>query len=177
MEIGKHKNRNRFVLTHPIAGTEESGASNAFAEMLSNKNAIICDREDTDRDAFDTVVSLYESMGMSVITMESKDHDLHCAYISHISHISSFVLGKTVLDIESDDKGRIFEMAGSGFNSTVRLAKSISSTWVPIFIENRQNIVKAIDAYMENLSNIKDMILNSDSENIKGFIDKSNKSF
>ncbi|MDR2286608.1 MAG: prephenate dehydrogenase, partial [Prevotellaceae bacterium] len=134
-ESENHPRRSQYVASHPIAGTEFSGPKAAIDNLFEGKKTIICDRELSSEYALDVVHSMYHSIGMDISYMSSDIHDKHIAFVSHISHISSFALGTTVLNIEKDEKS-IFTMAGSGFSSTVRLAKSSPETWAPIFIQN-----------------------------------------
>ncbi|SDG78132.1 prephenate dehydrogenase [Psychroflexus sediminis] len=148
--IAQHPRRNQFLAAHPIAGTEFSGPEAAFSSLFENKTMIFCDMEATQADLVDLAKSLIAPLEMSLKYMGSKDHDKHLAYVSHLSHISSFMLGKTVLQVEQSDK-TIFDLAGSGFASTVRLAKSNPVTWTAIFKENQNEVLQALEGYIENL--------------------------
>ncbi len=143
----------RFVLSHPIAGTEYSGPKAAKENLFQGKINIICNPEHNSPEVLEEVVQLHENLGMTNHFLQTEEHDKHIAYVSHLSHISSFVLGKTVLDVEPDEKN-VFLMAGSGFASTVRLAKSSPDTWTPIFMENKSYLLPVIKRYMENLKKI-----------------------
>ncbi|MFT4032698.1 MAG: prephenate dehydrogenase, partial [Siphonobacter sp.] len=134
--VQHHPNRRRFVATHPMAGTEYSGPEAAVRGLFTGKYNVICDAADSDPDAVATVKDLYERIGMNITEFDSVSHDVHTAYISHISHICSFALALTTLEKEKE-ANRIFELASSGFASTVRLAKSNPETWIPIFRQNR----------------------------------------
>jgi prephenate dehydrogenase len=152
-----HPKRNQFVACHPIAGTEFSGPEAAFDTLFEGKKNIICDAELTRPDLIEKALHLFEELHMKTDFMNSSEHDKHIAYVSHLSHISSFMLGKTVMEIEKDEEN-IFNMAGSGFESTVRLAKSSPATWTPIFIENKASILKSLDEYMKNLKAFAELI-------------------
>ncbi|CAN5896944.1 prephenate dehydrogenase [soil metagenome] len=152
-----HPRREQFVAGHPIAGTEHSGPEAAFAGLLPNKIMIVCDPEKSRPAALGLVEELCALLPMRLSYMASPDHDLHLAYVSHLSHISSFALGATVLEKEKDEQN-IFDMAGSGFSSTVRLAKSSPDMWAPIFTQNRENISAALDSYIQKLQYFKDII-------------------
>lgn len=152
-----HVNRKNFVAAHPIAGTENSGPDAAFDSLFEGKTGIMCDVDESQYSSYKVAKACLEAMGMSVIEMDSKSHDLHIAYVSHLSHISSFVLGQTVLEIEKDE-ATIFNMAGSGFESTVRLAKSSPQMWAPIFKQNNKHISDSLGAYIDNLKLFKKMI-------------------
>jgi prephenate dehydrogenase len=169
----KHRNRGNFVATHPIAGTENSGPLAAFSGLFKDKLSIICDPEKSSDFAIDKTETLYRALGMKIIYMRSKDNDLHTAYVSHLSHISSFTLGLTVLEIEKDEE-TIFELAGSGFESTVRLAKSSADMWAPIFEQNSEHLSQALDAYINNLKLFKKLIEEKETAKIHSVIKEAN---
>lgn len=162
-----HPKRNQFVAAHPMAGTENSGPGAAFRELLVGKNLIICDREKTNSDSLTLTESLFRDVGMKLFYMSPQEHDLHLAYVSHLSHISAFALGLTVLEKEKDEQA-IFDMASTGFSSTVRLAKSSPQMWAPIFDQNRANVSDALAAYIEFLQQFKQAI---DDQNVATSLD------
>ena len=171
--IKNHKNRTQFVATHPIAGTEYSGPKSALIGLFNKKVSIICDQKDSNPEAVEKVISLYKTLGMDIIFMDSKDHDVHSAYVSHISHISSFALALSVMDKEKDEKN-ILNMAGSGFESTVRLAKSNKEMWTPIFNENKKNILEVLDNYIGKLNAFRDAINNNNESALNSLIHEAN---
>lgn len=168
-----HSNRNQFVAAHPIAGTEDSGPEAAFPELLKDKMVIICDTQNSSTEAIERAKIFYESLEMDIQYMDSHSHDLHIAFVSHLSHISSFALGSTVLEKERDEKN-IFIMAGSGFSSTVRLAKSSPDMWEPIFRQNKKNVVQALTDYISHLQTFKEMIEKNDFEEVHKFMKETN---
>ncbi|MDH5367669.1 MAG: prephenate dehydrogenase [Cyclobacteriaceae bacterium] len=168
-----HPKRMNFVATHPMAGTENSGPTAADSQLFENKTAIICDRLKSGKSAVSLVEQLYAELNMNVIEMEAEDHDVHIAYVSHLSHVISFVLSETVLDKEKDVK-HIFNMAGSGFASTVRLAKSSPDMWTPIFKENAKPISDVIGTYIDNLQKFKNMLDTNNSEGVYEVIERAN---
>ena len=155
--VKDHPNRQNFLATHPIAGTEFSGPAAAHEGLFEGKNIIICDKDKTDKSILELALKIFNLMKMKIGYMDSYSHDKHIAYVSHLSHISSFMLGKTVMDEEKNEKN-IFDMAGSGFESTVRLAKSSPEMWTDIFEDNKKNIIKSLDDYIENLAHINSLI-------------------
>lgn len=158
-----HILRGRFVAAHPIAGTERSGPLAAFSELLPGKQMILCDIDHSDTDAREMVENVFlRQVGMQFNYMSATEHDRHIAYVSHLSHISSFALSNTVLTKEKDEQ-RIFALAGSGFSSTVRLANSSPSMWTPIFSQNNKNVSEALGAYIKSLQHFKE-ILDEDDE-------------
>ena len=172
-KIHSHPKRKQFVATHPIAGTEFSGPDSAHIGLFKNKINIICNKEESSKYAVDKTIELYHHLEMQNIFMKAKDHDVHSAYVSHISHISSFCLALSVMDKEKDEKN-ILNMAGSGFESTVRLAKSNKEMWTPIFTENKNNILAVLNDYIEKLQDFKVAITKNDKEELNSLIHKAN---
>ena len=152
-----NQNRRKFLAAHPIAGTEFSGPMSADSSLFDNKTIILCETEKTENRLLNIAKDLFLSIGMSIKEMTADEHDKHIAYVSHLSHITSFMLGKTVMDKEKDEE-TIYDMAGSGFESTVRLGKSSPSMWTPIFNQNKKNIIDALDEYLKNIKNFKHLI-------------------
>ena len=163
--VENNQNRKNYLAAHPIAGTEFSGPNSAKKDLFNDKVMILCDTEKTDPNLLLYAKKIIKSLGMSIKKMNSKEHDKHIAYVSHLSHISSFMLGKTVMDKE-DDEHAIYNMAGSGFESTVRLAKSSPEMWSSIFVENKKNIIESLDEYISNINNFKKLIEVSDQKTL-----------
>jgi prephenate dehydrogenase len=172
--IKNHPKRGRFVATHPMWGTEYSGPQAAMKGAFENKAVIICNAEESDTDALDWVKHMYKKIGMHLLEMEAAAHDLHAAYVSHISHITSFALANTVLEKEKESNA-IFEMASAGFESTVRLAKSNPAMWVPIFLQNKENVLDVLKEHIAQLSRFKESIEKNDHEYLLRLIEDANK--
>lgn len=172
-KVTDHRNRRNYLASHPIAGTEFSGPESAFSGLFNDKTIILCDTEKTDQKLLKTAEDIFNSINMNIRYMDSLSHDKHIAYVSHLSHISSFMLGKTVMDKEKNENN-IFDMAGSGFESTVRLAKSSPEMWAPIFKLNKDNIIESLDEYILNLKKFKILIQNDDSVQLKSEMKKTN---
>lgn len=169
-----HPGRGRYVAMHPMAGTEFSGPLAAIGRLFDYKTAIICDPELSDKDALGLIENMIGILNMKKVYMNSSDHDIHVAYVSHISHITSFSLALSVLDKERKEQN-ILTLAGGGFESTVRLAKSNSETWAPIFIENSGFIIEVIDNYIEKMKLFRKMISENDKEGLKALMEEANK--
>jgi prephenate dehydrogenase len=152
--VNDHPNRGRFVATHPMWGTEFSGPEAATRYAFTGKAVVIIDKERSDKNALETIEQLYRLLGMHLLYMDAEDHDIHTAYISHISHITSFALANTVLEKEREEDA-IFELASGGFESTVRLAKSNADTWVPIFMQNKENVLDVLNEHITQLRKFK----------------------
>ncbi|CAM2833523.1 prephenate dehydrogenase [Flavobacterium frigoris] len=159
--VTNHPKRRNFIATHPIAGTEFSGPSAAIKGLFEGKTNIICEVERTAFKLQEKALELFKAIGMRIRYMDPKAHDKHIAYVSHLSHISAFMLGKTVINKEKHEQD-IFDMAGSGFESTVRLAKSSPAMWTPIFKQNKVQVIETLEEYISNLTQFKDLLIKED---------------
>ena len=172
--VENHPKREQYLAGHPIAGTEYSGPKAAKVDLLDKKVFIICEMEKTNVHLKGMAYDVFEALNMKLRFMDPEEHDRHLAFVSHLSHISSFMLGKTVMDKMEDEKN-IFDMAGSGFASTVRLAKSSPAMWAPIMEENKKNILDAMSLYIASLSRFRDKIIADDYEGLANEMSKVNK--
>lgn len=173
LKVKHHPKRRNFLAAHPIAGTEFSGPSAAVEGLYKNKTNIICEVEDTAFKLQEKALKLFSELGMRIRYMNPKAHDKHIAYVSHLSHISSFMLGKTVIEKEKNERD-IFDMAGSGFESTVRLAKSSPAMWAPIFQQNKTNVIETLDEYINNLKHFKQLMQKGDFEAVYNEMETTN---
>ena len=169
-----HPKRGRYVATHPMWGTEYSGPQAATRGAYENKAVILCNTSESDIDALEWTKAMYRKIGMHLLEMEAKAHDLHAAYVSHISHITSFALANTVLGKEKEQQA-IFELASAGFESTVRLAKSNPAMWVPIFMQNRENVLDVLTEHIAQLTRFKESIEKEDKTSLTGLIEEANQ--
>jgi len=172
--VKDHPQRGRFVASHPMWGTEYSGPTAAVENAFEDKAVILCDASDSDPDALAAATEIFESLKMRIIEMGSNDHDLHAAYVSHISHITSFALANTVLEKEKEDDA-IFEMASAGFESTVRLAKSSPEMWTPILMQNRENILDVLNEHITQLRKFKSCLEKENWEYLNELMSKANQ--
>lgn len=172
--VSQHPKRSQFLAMHPIAGTEFSGPEAAISGLFEGKTNIICEIEKTAFKLQEKALNLFLKLGMRIRYMDPIAHDKHIAYVSHLSHISSFMLGKTVIDKEENEKD-IFDLAGSGFESTVRLAKSSSKMWAPIFQQNKENVLESLEEYIRNLQEFKEMIATNEVEKLEKTMNDTNR--
>ena len=172
--VKKHPKRGRYVATHPMWGTEYSGPQAAVRGAFENKAVIICNAGESDTDALEWVKHMYKKIGMHLLEMEAQPHDLHAAYVSHISHITSFALANTVLEKEREEQA-IFELASAGFESTVRLAKSNPAMWVPIFMQNKENVLDVLKEHISQLERFKESLEKEDNQYLLKLIEDANK--
>lgn len=173
-EADLHRKRGRFVATHPMWGTEFSGPEAATAQAFSGKALVICDAQKSDADALEVVENMYRMLGMHLLNMDSGMHDIHTAYISHISHITSFALANTVLEKEKEEDA-IFELASGGFESTVRLAKSNADTWVPVFMQNKENVLDVLNEHITQLRKFKASLEKENWNYLRELIEHANE--
>lgn len=171
--VTDHPKRRNFLACHPIAGTEFSGPSAAIIGLYEGKTTIVCEVEKTAFKLQEKVLDLFKAMGMRMRYMDPVSHDKHIAYMSHLSHISAFMLGKTVIEKEKNERD-IFDMAGSGFASTVRLAKSNPVTWTSIFKQNKENVLETLEEYIANLNAFKTLLKNDDFKGVHDEMENTN---
>ncbi|GAA4153179.1 prephenate dehydrogenase [Chryseobacterium ginsenosidimutans] len=172
--VKNHPKRSRFVAFHPMWGTENNGPKSAISDSFSGKAGVICNKEQSAADALQLVEKIVESLDMHLIYMNAEDHDLHTAYISHISHITSYALANTVLEKEREEE-TIFQLASSGFSSTVRLAKSHPEMWVPIFKQNKENVLDVLNEHISQLRKFKAALEKENYEYLGELISNANK--
>jgi len=172
--VKDHPKRSRFVAFHPMWGTENNGPKSAISDSFSGKAGVICNKEESATDALQLVEKIVENLDMHLIYMNAEDHDIHTAYISHISHITSYALANTVLEKEREEE-TIFQLASSGFSSTVRLAKSHPEMWVPIFKQNKENVLDVLNEHIAQLRKFKSALEKENFEYLGELIANANK--
>jgi prephenate dehydrogenase len=172
--VEKHPRRSQFIAAHPIAGTENSGPDAALQGLFQQKTNIICEREKSSDAALTLANNVFDVLGLRTIYMDPVEHDKHVAYVSHLSHVSAFLLGQTVLDIEADEKN-IFNLAGSGFASTVRLAKSSPDMWAPIFEQNAEYLSQALLEYIMHLQKFQYYLMKRDVNELHRIMSDANR--
>jgi prephenate dehydrogenase len=172
--LADHPMRSRFVATHPMWGTEYSGPEAAVHDAFRGRSCVICEKAKSAPDAVASIEKIYTLLGMSLVYMDAKSHDVHAAYVSHISHITSFALANTVLEKEREEDA-IFELAGGGFESTVRLAKSSPSMWAPIFMQNRENVLDVLNEHIMQLKKFKSCLEKENYTYLRELMENANK--
>ncbi len=172
--VKNHRKRGRYVAAHPMWGTENKGPEAARRDAFISKAAVICDPDASDADAVAWTRHMFEKIGMRILEMEAEAHDLHAAYVSHISHVTSFALANTVLEKEKEDNA-IFSMASGGFESTVRLAKSNPLMWLPIFMHNRVNILDVLNEHIGQLEKFRDALYTGDEAKLMQWMENANR--
>jgi len=172
--VKDHPKRGRYVAAHPMWGTEYNGPQAAVRGAFEKVAVAICNAKDSDKDAVEWTRNMFEKIGMRLLEMDAYAHDLHAAYVSHISHITSFALANTVLEKEKEE-GAIFDLASAGFESTVRLAKSNPAMWVPIFKQNRENVLDVLNEHISQLRKFKSCLEKENYDYLLELIEEANK--
>ncbi len=172
--IACYRNKGRFVAAHPMWGTEYSGPEAATTDSFEGKAVVFCNEDTADPDAVQKVREMYDVLGMFPISMDAGRHDESVAYVSHISHITSFALANTVLEKEKEVKS-IFDLASGGFESTVRLGKSSAEMWVPVFKQNRENILDVLREHIRQLEMFEQALEHEDWQELTRFVRDANK--
>lgn len=172
--VTQHPRRSRLVATHPMWGTEYSGPAAAVRNAFTGRACVICEKDKSDADALSKIEQMYQALGMHLVYMQADDHDMHAAYVSHISHITSFALANTVLEKEREEE-TIFELAGGGFESTVRLAKSSPAMWAPILMQNREHILDVLNEHISQLRKFKACLEKENMEYLIELMEKANR--
>lgn len=172
--IKNHPSRKRFVAAHPMWGTEYSGPEAAVKGAFEFKTVIVCNAEESDSKALEWAKEMFSAIGMNIMEMTAEAHDIHAAYVSHIAHITSFALANTVLEKEHEDQA-IFALASAGFESTVRLAKSNPQMWVPILMQNKENVLDVLNEHITQLRKFKSCLEKENWEYLKQLMEQANK--
>ena len=172
--VKNHPMRQQFIATHPMWGTENSGPEAAVKNAFSGRACVICEKERSASAAVEKVEAIYKALGMHIVYMDAYNHDVHAAYVSHISHITSFALANTVLEKEREEDA-IFELAGGGFESTVRLAKSNPAMWAPIFMQNKENVLDVLNEHISQLRKFKASLEKENLEYLTELMENANK--
>lgn len=172
--VRNHPNRARYVAAHPMAGTENAGPDAALAGLFKGKTVLLCDLELSAPDACKTALEIFHAVGLKFEFMNAEQHDRHAAYVSHLSHVVAYALS---LAVQSEEKAgyAVPRLAGGGFASTVRLAKSSPDMWVPIFQQNREHILKAIDAFSDRIQELKQCLEADDPAQLNTLILEANQ--
>jgi prephenate dehydrogenase len=172
--VRNHPNRERYVAAHPMAGTENAGPDAALEGLFKGKTVLLCDLEWSAPDACKTALELFHAVGLKFEFMSSEQHDRHAAYVSHLSHVAAYALS---LAVQNEEKAgyAVPRLAGGGFASTVRLAKSSPEMWVPIFQQNREHVLKAIDAFSERLLAFRQALASDDYAKLAALIREANQ--
>ncbi|TKG93531.1 prephenate dehydrogenase [Puteibacter caeruleilacunae] len=171
--VDNHPNRGNYVAAHPMSGTENSGPRAAIEGLFQDKISIICDQEKSKPQHIALVEKMFQSLGMSIAYMSADEQDHSTAFVSHLPHATSFALANAVL--AKEDRKIIFDLASGGFRSTVRLAKSSPTMWGPIFKQNKEYVVEALEVYQKHLEEMKQSIMEEDDTRMNELIHNATK--
>jgi prephenate dehydrogenase len=151
----------RFVPSHPIAGTERSGATAAFAELYRQRNVIMVPQPETQRAAVRTVRTAWETCGARIVRLDARTHDEIFASVSHLPHVVAFALVSMLA--KRKNAPTLLGFSGAGLRDTVRIAGSSPEMWRDICIANRDALVDLLDDYAKELEIARSAILGGDA--------------
>jgi prephenate dehydrogenase len=171
--VRNHSRRKNFVPAHPMSGTENSGPTAALEDLFRNKITILCDHADSGPQHVAMIEKMFQTLGMNIAYMTADEQDHSTAFVSHLPHAAAYALANAVQSKE--DRKIIFDLASGGFNSTVRLAKSSSTMWHPIFQQNRNYVVESLDVYIKHLQEFRDCLHNEQDDKLYDLIISANK--
>jgi len=171
--VSRHPKRKNFVPAHPMSGTENSGPTAALGGLFKGKITILCDHDDSGPQHLALIEKMFQVLGMDIAYMTADEQDHSTAFVSHLPHAAAYALANAVQSKE--DRRIIFDLASGGFNSTVRLAKSSSSMWHPIFQQNRNYVVESLDVYIKHLKEFRDCLHNKQDDKLRDLIVSANK--
>lgn len=167
------KLRKNFVATHPMAGTEYSGPGAAFSSLFKGKIVVLCDTEESGADHVKRVETLYQAIGMEIVSMDAREHDRHAAFISHMPHMVSYSLANAVL--AQEDKQNILTLAAGGFRDMSRLAKSSGRMWQDIFMQNKEQLLVSVECFQKELKHAKKLVENEKWEEVLEWMESANR--
>ncbi len=171
--VRNNPKRKNFVPAHPMSGTENSGPTAALEDLFKGKITIVCDNEDSGPQHLALAEKMFQVLGMDIAYMTADEQDHSTAFVSHLPHAAAYALANAVQSKE--DRSIIFDLASGGFNSTVRLAKSSSTMWHPIFQQNRNYVVESLDVYIKHLQEFRDCLFNEQDDKLHDLIVSANK--
>lgn len=171
--VKDHPKRKNFIPSHPMSGTENSGPTAALENLFRGKIAILCDQENSGPQHVALIEKMFQNLGMDIAYMTADEQDHSTAFVSHLPHAAAYALANAVQ--AKEDRNIIFDLASGGFRSTVRLAKSSSAMWHPIFQQNRDYVVESLGVYIKHLKEFRDCLKNKEDEKLHELIVNANK--
>ncbi len=164
--------KSNFVPAHPMTGTEKFGPKAAQDRLYEDKIVVLCDLEKCDELHSKRAIDIFEKIQMNIVYMDSKEHDIHACYMSHLPHAISFSLANTVM--EHEDPKEIITLAAGGFKDMSRIAKSSPQMWNDIFRQNRENLLDSLDIFDKHMANVRKMVEDEDYESLTKWMKKAN---
>jgi len=166
------KIRKNFVAAHPMTGTEKYGPKAAMDDLYEGKTVVLCNLEESSNFHVNKAFKIFQEIGMRIVVMDSKEHDIHACYISHLPHLISFSLANTVMSHQNPKE--IIALAAGGFKDMSRVAKSSPKMWRDIFKQNRENMLESISSFEEKMNMAKKMIEEEKYDELEEWMKKAN---
>jgi len=165
--------RENFVAAHPMAGTEKFGPTAADKKLYRGKVVVLCNTEENSPKHLKLAKSIFRDLGMKIFYMDAVAHDRHAAFISHMPHAVSYAIANAVMQQENPKE--ILAMAGGGFKSMSRIAKSSPDMWLDIFKQNKNNLLDATTCISNELNKFKTLVENEKWAELREWILSANK--
>jgi len=162
---------NRFVLGHPIAGSERSGVSAADENLYVRHKVIITPQAHTDKAALRLVRAAWCAVEADVEHMTVAHHDEVLAATSHLPHLLAYSLVDTLAN--SHENKEIFNYAAGGFRDFTRIAASSPVMWRDIFSANKEQILKTLDLFQHDLNFLRSAIEQEDTTTVMGVLTRA----
>jgi len=164
--------RSNFVAAHPMCGSEKFGPKAAMDNLYEGKTVVLCDLEDNTQLHEQRAIKVFQDIGMRLVFMDSKNHDIHACYMSHLPHAISYSLANTVMGHE--DPKAIIALAAGGFTDMSRIAKSSPDMWTDIFRQNKDNLISSIDLFEDQMKKVRSMVEEERYDELKQWMEKAN---
>ncbi len=168
--------RENFVAVHPMAGVEHSGPGAAHVDMFLHARVLICNPQDSSTEALNKVLGILQELKMKVIFMDAHDHDRQLALVSHLPQFMAYALS-SMEEFDQDTHKNWTELGGGGLQSSIRLGRSDANMWMPVFHQNKENLLKYLDSYLHQLTEMKRMIENNHDDELNELIKTANANY
>lgn len=164
--------RQNFVTAHPMTGTEKFGPTAAIEGLYREKTMVICNQEKTGISQNSIALAIFQDIKAKVVFMGAKEHDKHAAFISHMPHAVSYAIANSVM--KQEDPKSITALAGGGFRSMSRIAKSSPTMWEDIFRQNKSNLLESIEAFNQEMKLCQQFIEDENWKALHHWMKKAN---
>ncbi len=165
--------RKNFVTAHPMTGTEKFGPTAAIEGLYDDKVMVVCNKEKSGNLQNRVALEIFSDINAKVVFMEAKEHDKHVAFISHMPHAVSYAIANSVMKQENPEN--IIALAGGGFKSMSRIAKSSPKMWEDIFRQNRTNMLKSLDIFNKEMKLCQELIEKEEWEKLHLWMSSANR--
>ena len=158
----------KFVMSHPIAGSEKSGLANYNSLLFKDKLVVLSTiNGDKNNKKLDRVKNFWELLGSKVTILDPEEHDKVFSKTSHLPHVIAFTL-MHYLEKELGDK--VFKYSGGSLESYTRIASSDPLMWKDVTVSNKEAVLEAIKGFKSSLNQMSKLIESEDEESILDYL-------